>query len=283
MALLAESLLPPVAPGRGRRVGAPSILGALLLHGGVVLAITLLAQHSLPPPPMEIEVIWPAPVPAPAPAAPMPAAPMLAAESPPPAPPQAIPEPELEPEPLPDALAPESPLREKPEPDKPKLEVKARPKPIVQPAQQPVQIPAPELLLPSDMPVQATAPMPAAPAAVQAAPPIALAAVAAPREAAPPPVSAYNAILLDWLRRHMEYPRAARLRRQQGEVRLKLELDRGGRLLMASLATSSNHATLDEAALAMAQRAAPYPPPLDMLGQQRSAVFIVPLRFELKP
>ena len=94
-------------------------------------------------------------------------------------------------------------------------------------------------------------------------------------------MSAYNGILLDWLRRHLEYPRAARLRRQQGEVRLRLVLDRSGRLLEAALASSSGHDLLDEAALRMAQRAAPYPPPLDALGNAPSAAFVVPLRYEL--
>ncbi|MEL3889155.1 TonB family protein [Ferrovibrio sp. MS7] len=278
MALLAESLLPPAAPARGRRVGAPSILGALLLHGGAALAMLLLAQHSLPVPAVEIEVIWPTPQPAPVPTSPAAAEP--AAETLPV--PQAMPEPEPEPEPLPDPLAaePPPPTREKPKPPS---------KPVVKPAPapQPVQemsAPAPTLTeAPPTAAVtpaaQAVAPATAEP--VQNAPP------AAPRDIKPqeaaPPASPYNAILLDWLRRHMEYPRAARLRRQQGEVRLKLELDRGGRLLAASLATSSTHAILDEAALSMAQRAAPYPPPLDLLGQQRSVVFIVPLRFELTP
>lgn len=276
MALLAESLLPPAAPARGRRVGAPSILGALLLHGGAALAMLLLARHSLPVPAVEIEVIWPAPQLAPSPTAPAAAEPVV--ETLPPPVPQAMPEPEPEPEPLPDPLAvePPPPPREKPKPP-PKSVVKSAPAP------QPVQersAPAPTL---TEAP-PTTAVTPAAPAAtepMQNAPPAASREIK-PQEAAPP-ASPYNAILLDWLRRHMEYPRAARLRRQQGEVRLKLELDRGGKLLAASLATSSTHAILDEAALSMAQRAAPYPPPLDLLGQQRSVVFIVPLRFELTP
>ncbi|WP_430396622.1 energy transducer TonB [Ferrovibrio sp.] len=276
MALLAESLLPPAALARGRRVGAPSILGALLLHGGAALAMLLLARHSLPVPAVEIEVIWPAPQLAPSPTAPAAAEPVV--ETLPPPVPQAMPEPEPEPEPLPDPLAeePPPPPREKPKPP-PKSVVKSAPAP------QPVQ----EMSAPAPTLTEAPPTTAVTPAAQAAAEPVLNAPPAASREIKPqeaaPPASPYNAILLDWLRRHMEYPRAARLRRQQGEVRLKLELDRGGKLLAASLATSSTHAILDEAALSMAQRAAPYPPPLDLLGQQRSVVFIVPLRFELTP
>lgn len=275
MALLAESLLPLATQSRGQRLGVPSLLGTLLLHGCVALGIALLARYSPPlPAPMEIEVIWPAPTPAPVPAAPAPVQPAPVTQASPPAIPEAMPEPEPEPELLPDPLAKEPPPPEKPKP---------RPRPVVKPvpAPQPAEeMPAPSMSEAASLPATtATAVATAAPA--QAAAPV-TPQETRPQEAAPP-VSAYNAILLDWLRRHMEYPRAARLRRQQGEVRLKLELDRGGRLLAASLATSSSHIALDEAALSMAQRAAPYPPPLDLLGRQSSAVFIVPLHFELKP
>lgn len=64
-------------------------------------------------------------------------------------------------------------------------------------------------------------------------------------------------------------------------MRLRIVLDRGGRLLEASLVGSSSHDLLDTAALQMAQRAAPFPPPLDLIGNNPSAAFIVPLRFEL--
>lgn len=102
--------------------------------------------------------------------------------------------------------------------------------------------------------------------------------VPAPAEYAPPP---YAPVLLDWLGRHRDYPRAARLRRQEGMPRIGVTLDSSGRLLALTLVESSGFALLDEAALAMARRAAPFPPPQLLRGTDR-ATFIVPVQFALQ-
>lgn len=100
-----------------------------------------------------------------------------------------------------------------------------------------------------------------------------------PTNQATPP---YAPILLDWLGRHRDYPRTARLRRQEGTPRIALTLDRSGRLLGLELSQPSGHDLLDQAALDMARRAAPFPPPQLPPGSER-ATFIVPVQFRLTP
>lgn len=104
------------------------------------------------------------------------------------------------------------------------------------------------------------------------------AAAPGPAEYTPPP---YAPVLLDWLGRHRDYPRAARLRRWEGMPRIAITLDNSGRLLALALAESSGFALLDEAALDMARRAAPFPPPVLPRGTDR-ATYIVPVQFALE-
>jgi protein TonB len=107
----------------------------------------------------------------------------------------------------------------------------------------------------------------------------------APAALAPPvsemPTSDYAPVLLDWLGRHRDYPRAARLRRQEGTPHIALTLDRAGRLLDLTLAKASGVAILDAAALDMARRAAPFPPPV-LPRDTPAATFVVPVRFALE-
>lgn len=91
----------------------------------------------------------------------------------------------------------------------------------------------------------------------------------------------YAAILLAWLERHKEYPRRARLRRQEGTAMLYLMIDRDGRVLDYRLEKSSNHPMLDEEVLAMIQRAQPLPAmPEELAGNQLE--LIVPVEFFLR-
>ncbi len=119
---------------------------------------------------------------------------------------------------------------------------------------------------------------PVAPPVAAVATTTAVAATPRPAEYTPPP---YAPVLLDWLGRHRDYPRAARLRRWEGMPRIAITLDNSGRLLALSLAESSGFALLDEAALDMARRAAPFPPPVLPRGTDR-ATYIVPVQFALQ-
>jgi protein TonB len=159
----------------------------------------------------------------------------------------------------------------KPAPE-PQVEAPA-PKPVVKPRrlQQAMQ---PRSDTPISAPVEtavAAAPQPHLSAPALPQPP------AAPSQAMPP----YAPILLDWLGRHRDYPRAARLRRQEGTPRIALTLDRSGHLLDLQLREASGHDLLDQAALDMARRAAPFPPPQLPPGNEK-ATFIVPVQFYLE-
>ena len=82
------------------------------------------------------------------------------------------------------------------------------------------------------------------------------------------------------LQARMQYPRAARVRRQQGVAELMFELDRRGQLLNLALASSTGFELLDREALALVTRAAPLPaPPGSMSGDSWQVK--VPIRFEL--
>lgn len=81
---------------------------------------------------------------------------------------------------------------------------------------------------------------------------------------------------------YKEYPRLARLRGWQGVATLRIEVDRRGRLAGASLQTSSGHAVLDEAALAMVKKLSALPPPPAALRGRAFAV-VVRVMFRLEP
>ncbi|MDN7673354.1 TonB family protein [Burkholderia oklahomensis] len=113
-----------------------------------------------------------------------------------------------------------------------------------------------------------------APAAVQAAP-IAPASSAASAPAAAPPKpqvvgmpgipSDYVSKVLERIDRHAadSYPRAARLRREEGRVGYRLTLDPDGRLLRVDIVPSGND-DLDSAARDAIRAAAPFPKPPDL-------------------
>lgn len=230
-----------------------------VLHAGLVAAALLLLGQDRPPPdPPVIELVM-LPAPQPATAAPEPA----------PVPAQQVPEPQPAPQP----------------------EAKPEPEPLPRPIAKPVVKPAAKPVPPTPRPA-ITAPAPATPAPAASAPsesvpaaPLALpsAAPVVPETApaAPPAAENYGAILHAWLQRFRDYPEAARLRHQEGVVQVALTLDGSGRLLQARLYQSGGFALLDRAALAMAERAAPYPPPQFPPGVTRTT-YIVPIRYALE-
>jgi periplasmic protein TonB len=89
----------------------------------------------------------------------------------------------------------------------------------------------------------------------------------------------YKAQLYAWLEKHKEYPRRARLRRQEGTTTLQFVMDRSGRVLEYSIVESSGYKLLDEEVVAMIERASPLPtPPADMGGERIN--FTVPILFD---
>lgn len=64
--------------------------------------------------------------------------------------------------------------------------------------------------------------------------------------------------LLDWLRDHRVYPRAARRSRVEGRVELHFTIDRGGVVSDLRIVASSGHAVLDRAAERLVRNASPF-------------------------
>jgi protein TonB len=123
-------------------------------------------------------------------------------------------------------------------------------------------------------PSRTTASLAAKPAAKAAAPKSAKAA-SAKRGNSPK----WDSQLRAWIRRHTDYPRAAKARRAEGSPSVTFTVDASGRVLSARLARSSGDPDLDSAALSTLQGASvPEPPP--ELGSRitRTAPFTFALR-----
>jgi protein TonB len=73
--------------------------------------------------------------------------------------------------------------------------------------------------------------------------------------------NSYGARVRAWLESNKTYPKAARLRKQQGVARLVFVLDRSGHVLECRLVGPTGHALLDQEALAMVARSDPFPAP----------------------
>lgn len=90
----------------------------------------------------------------------------------------------------------------------------------------------------------------------------------------------YAATLLTWLEQHKDYPRRARVRRQQGTVMLYFVIDRHGRVLEYRIEEGSGHPALDQEVLSLIQRAQPLPAmPVSM--EKDTLELVVPVEFFL--
>jgi periplasmic protein TonB len=94
-------------------------------------------------------------------------------------------------------------------------------------------------------------------------------------------VSSYFARIQAHLLRHRVYPPEARARGITGVAQVVFSLGRDGRVLSVSLARGSGHRVLDEAALDMVRRAAPYPPIPPEIAASRLEMG-APIRFDLR-
>jgi len=94
-------------------------------------------------------------------------------------------------------------------------------------------------------------------------------------------VSAYNALVIAHLQRYRVYPEAARAARVTGVSIVRFTLAASGTVVAVSLAGSSGTGVLDQAAVAMVQRASPFPPIPASVGRG-SMTFAAPVRFNLR-
>lgn len=156
----------------------------------------------------------------------------------------------------------------KPEPVKDKQVALAPPKPAAQPLPVPKTVETSaaqaEAYTPPTPPVQAAPPGPVTPAPPAPAP-------AAPQAAAPRQIST-EGIPTDYvnqvyarINRNADYPREAKMRRQQGKVGYRLTLNPDGSLVSFDI-QSSGVEVLDEAAREAIRRAAPFPRLPDLGG-----------------
>jgi len=160
-----------------------------------------------------------------------------------------------------------------------------KPEPVVQKA--PVPLPVKPKLKPKAKPVE---PPPAKTKPAENKPEPETTAEAIPQtmpvQASPAPLDAaatarYEQLLVAWLEQHKKYPSRAKRMRIEGEAVLRIVIDRTGQTQQVSLAQRSGNRLLDKAAMAMAQRANPFPPmPENDLRAQLE--FVVPVAFLLR-
>jgi protein TonB len=91
----------------------------------------------------------------------------------------------------------------------------------------------------------------------------------------------YGGTLGRAIAKHKSYPKIAQMRGWQGDVILDLKLDGSGNVLSANVKESSGHEALDNQALEMARKAAPFPAPPEAL-RGRSFNITVPVSFKLE-
>ena len=109
---------------------------------------------------------------------------------------------------------------------------------------------------------------------------------AAPLQGRPNPKSSnavptWSSKIVAQLERYKRYPPDAQSRGEHGVAQVFFTLDRQGRVLESHVLQSSGAAALDAEALALLQRAQPFPaPPAELSGQQVNLT--VPIRFNLK-
>ena len=200
----------------------------------------------------------------------------------------APPLPEPSPEPV---IKPESKIIPKAEPavrppptSQPRLQPRPRPVPIVEtpPKPTPVVEPEPQPSVVNQPVIEATEPVSPQPsvAADSTSQPVSPPAVATPaNEARQRQANAsYSQILNAALSREFKYPRRARRRNISGVVVLAFSVDQQGNLANARIVKSSGHDVLDQDALKLLEKAAPFTPP----PPGAKLDWALPIRYQLK-
>jgi len=180
---------------------------------------------------------------------------------------------------IPELPKPIEPIKQAPEPIKPLP--KNLPKPKLEPL--PIKETSPE-------PVHTEPPPP--PAVITAAPKVDTPPVITVPPPEPPKkieptedisaaLSQYGGTLGRAIAKHKQYPKIAQMRGWQGDCLLDLKIDASGNVLSANVKESSGHDALDNQALEMAHKAAPFPAPPEAL-RGRSFNITVPVSFKLE-
>jgi protein TonB len=93
--------------------------------------------------------------------------------------------------------------------------------------------------------------------------------------------NSYVARVRAWLESNKAYPKAARMRKQQGAARVVFVIDRAGHVLDCRLVGPTGHALLDQEALAMVARSDPFPAPPHTIKGERIELD-APVEFSLE-
>ncbi|WP_148312720.1 energy transducer TonB [Marinobacter similis] len=83
-----------------------------------------------------------------------------------------------------------------------------------------------------------------------------------------------------WLHQHKDYPPELKKEKVQGVVVIKFSINQRGEVISASIKTGSGHASLDQAALDMLERANPVPPIPEAMARERLTLAI-PVEYSL--
>jgi protein TonB len=173
-----------------------------------------------------------------------------------------------------------------PEPPKPKVIPKIEPKVIPVQKPTPIETFEPQTTAPQAVEEPVSAPVMSVAPAAEATP-----VFTAPPPPPPPPGPSqadidaarrgYAEKLARAIAQHKKYPRVAQMRSWQGEVLVDLQLNNSGAVLESRIERSSGYEILDKQALEMVAKAAPFPPPPDIL---KSSIFNiqVPVSFKLE-
>jgi protein TonB len=239
-----------------RWIGAGAIV--LAAHAGVMAAYLLLRTvHSAGSPEAPAIIVDLAPMPV-APASPAdvdPGPEVLEIQPPPPD--AAV---EARPEPIAELPPPKMEVVELPPPPPPvETPVVALPEPLPPPPEVRPE-PAPPEPPPEVKKVEPKPPPPRRTAAPRSERAVAQQAAAPSPGAGGASIASWRDLVIAQLQRAKRYPAAAEARRAQGTAMVSFTLSRGGGVLSRSLVRSSGNSYLDQEALAMINRAAPFPP-----------------------
>ncbi len=93
--------------------------------------------------------------------------------------------------------------------------------------------------------------------------------------------SKYERLLSGWVDRHKVYPDAAYRSKTEGEVVLRLRINRKGYVIIKSIEKSSGHDILDKAVLETVSRASPMPVVPEEYPGGKHLEFLIPINFRI--
>lgn len=235
-----------------------TLIGSLIMHALAALVIPNMSfeNDKKKPEPIKVELVKkPEPVAIPEPVKPPP--------------------PKPKPKPKKKKVKPKKIKKPKPLPAPTPIPKEVIPEPVIEP---PVEIaPEPEVIAVEPVPEAPPSPVPPAPVVVPPPPP----APAKPSQADMSDArSLYGSALWGAIKKHKKYPRIAKTRGWQGKVILELLLDGQGKLISKKVIQSSGHKALDNEALKMVEKAAPFPIPPKALRDGNFTIK-VPVPFKL--